>query len=156
MQLTREADYAIRIMLEVGGHAGDVPTTTAEIARRRLVPRPFVRKIVRGLVATSLLRSRRGARGGLLLARPAGEIPLLKIVEAAQGPISVNTCVLEPDLCPFQRTCPVYDVCNLARTQLVQLLGGVSLADLVEAGAKLKAKPRRPAEEATAALVATA
>ncbi|MBI4493155.1 MAG: Rrf2 family transcriptional regulator [Chloroflexi bacterium] len=142
MEFTREADYAIRTMLEVACQPSGVPTTTLEIARRRLVPRPFLRKIVPRLVAARLLRTRRGAGGGLLLARPAGEIDLLTIVEVAQGPIAVNRCVLRPDICPLQPTCPVHEVCRLAHAQFTRLFGGVTLADMVRRGAELRAGPR--------------
>lgn len=149
MQITREADYAIRTVLEVASQPADRPTTTAEVARRRLVPRPILRKLVPRLVAAGLLRSRRGGRGGLLLARPADQIDLLSVVDAAQGPVAVNRCVLRPDICPLQPTCPVHDVCRLARAQLVALLSGVSFADLVRRGEELARHAARQVEQDT-------
>ncbi|MBI4494673.1 MAG: Rrf2 family transcriptional regulator [Chloroflexi bacterium] len=153
MELTREADYAIRIMLEVASRPEGEPTTTTQIAQRRLAPRPFVRKIVRHLVAAGLLTSRRGAYGGLLLARPAGGINLLAIVEAVQGPISINRCVLRPDICPLQRTCAVYEVCQFAQSQLVGMLSRINLTALLQRSAELRAGDHhRPAEPLPASL----
>jgi len=140
MQLTREADYAIRIVLELASRQNGVPTSTLEIARRRQVPRPILRKLVQRLVAARLVRSRRGAHGGLLLARPPSEITLLAVIEAAQGTIAINRCVLQPDSCPLRPTCPVHEVCRLARAQLVRLFGGVTVADLVLRSAALRSK----------------
>ncbi len=60
MRITREADYASRTMLEVASQPDGRATTTAEVSRRRLVPRPFVRQIVRRLVAAGLLHTSRG------------------------------------------------------------------------------------------------
>ncbi len=143
MQLTQETDCAIRIMLEVAGRPSGVPTTTLEISRRRLAPRPFLRKIVSRLVGAGLIRSRRGTNGGLMLARPSEEIDLLSIIEAVQGPIAVNRCVLQPDICPLRPTCPVHEVCQIARNQFIELMRGVTLADLVRRGSELRARPQR-------------
>lgn len=143
MQLTQETDCAIRIMLEVAGRPAGTSTTTLEISRRRLAPRPFLRKIVSRLVAAGLIRSRRGANGGLTLARPSEEIDLLSIIEAVQGPIAINRCVLQPGACPLRPTCPVHEVCQIARNQFVGLMRGVTLADLVRRGGELRARPQR-------------
>ncbi len=72
MQLTREADYAVRTMLEVATQPSGALTTTKQVSRRRIVPLPFVRKIVPRLTAAGLLRTRRGRCGGMMLARRAG------------------------------------------------------------------------------------
>jgi Rrf2 family protein len=138
MQITREADYAIRIMLEVAAAPAGRRTTSGEVARRRLVPRPFVRKIVSRLVSSGLLRSARGGQGGLSLARPADQLTLLAILDAVQPPIAINECVLRPEVCPLRRTCPVHEVCQLARAQLIALLGNACLADLVQRGRELQ------------------
>ncbi len=113
MRITREADYAIRTMLEVASQPDGRATTTAEVSRRRLVPRPFVRQIVRRLVAAGLLHTSRGGGGGLTLARPAREIDLLTVLQAVAPPMEVNQCVLNPDVCPLQPTCPVHEAWEL-------------------------------------------
>jgi Rrf2 family protein len=45
------------------------------------------------LTAAGLLRSARGAGGGLKLARPAAAITLADIIEAVEGPIALTACV---------------------------------------------------------------
>lgn len=147
MQLTREADYAIRMVLEVASRSADTPTTTAVVAQRRLVPRPMLRKLVPRLVGAGVLRTRRGADGGLLLARPAGDITLLAVIDSAQGPIAFNRCVLRPDICALQPTCPVHEVCRLARDQIVRLLGDVTFADLTRRQSELRSSGSRLATD---------
>ena len=144
MQLTREADYAIRTVLEVASQPVGTATSTAEISERRHVPRAFLRKIVPRLVRAGLLASRRGKRGGLMLARPVELISLLAVIDVAQGPPAVNRCVLRPEICVLQPTCPVHEVCVRAREQLVELFGGVSFAALAERGAELRAQRMDP------------
>ncbi len=140
MQLTREADYALRTMLEVATRPVGEIATTAQVSRHRLVPLPFVRKIVPRLAAAGLLRTRRGNCGGLMLARPPDEISLLAVIDATSGdPLTVNRCVLQPESCPLQPICPVHEVCRMVRDEMVRLFGSVRLSDMVARGAELKA-----------------
>ncbi len=130
LQITREADCAIRILLEVASQRDGESATTATIAGRRLVPRPFLRKIVPRLVAAGLLSSARGRTGGIQLRRAPDTITLLDILAAVGPPITINRCVLRPDLCPLQPTCPVHEICRTAHGQITRLFGDTTLAQL--------------------------
>jgi len=134
MQITRRADYAVRTMLDVAGlEAGEV-ALTHEVAQRQRMPAPFLAKIVLALTRAGLLRSHRGSGGGIALAKPAHQITLLDVVEAVDGPIAMNRCVLWPQECGRVDTCPVHDVWCETRALLVDHLGGVTLADLLSRG----------------------
>ena len=84
MEVTRRTDYAIRILLELA-RVGGGPVSVRELAETQGVPYAFARGIQRELVAAKLVESRRGASGGILLARPAAEVTLLDIANAKQG-----------------------------------------------------------------------
>ncbi len=143
MQLTREADYALRTMLEVAAQPFGELTTTVHVSRRRLIPRPFVRKIVPRLAASGLLESRRGRRGGLVLGRPAADITLLQVIDAVrEDTLAVNECVLRPEACALVRTCPIHEICVEARDRLVELFGSVRLSDMVARSNALKTDKR--------------
>lgn len=144
MRLTREADYALRTMLEVAARPSGELMTTTRVSRRRLVPLPFVRKIVPRLCSAGLLESRRGNGGGLALARPAEDITLLQVIDAVRPQsVAVNRCVLDLSVCPLQPICPVHDVCRIARDRLVEVFGSAHLSDAVARGAELTAARRR-------------
>ncbi|MBI2325070.1 MAG: Rrf2 family transcriptional regulator [Chloroflexi bacterium] len=148
MQLTREADYALRTMLEVATQPFGELTTTTQVSRHRLVPLPFVRKIVPRLAAAGLLRTRRGKSGGLMLARQPDEISLLAVIDAVSADtITINRCVLQPETCPLQPICPVHEVCRVVRDEMVRLFGSVRLSDMVTRGAELKARQAARARE---------
>ncbi len=140
MEITREADYALRTLLELASQPAQMPRTLALVARRRLIPRPFLRKIVGRLVAAGVLETKRGRQGGLLLARPPEEISILGVIEAVEGPVTVNRCVLRPEICPLQPTCPVHEVCRQVWQETVRLMSGVSLAQLAARGFALRAQ----------------
>jgi Rrf2 family protein len=74
--------------------------------------------------------TRRGAGGGVSLARPPSEISLLQVVEALDGPVRLNLCVIQPDACPQNSHCPVHPVWAQAQRQLTELLGNTTFDEL--------------------------
>lgn len=93
MRLSNLADYAIVAMCAAARHCGGGRTSAGELAAETGLPAPTVQKLVSRLTAAGLLRSVRGAGGGLQLARPAAAITLADIVEAVEGPIALAACI---------------------------------------------------------------
>jgi Rrf2 family protein len=87
MQLTRSVGYGLEGILYLAAQGKDEPAFVREISRATAIPETFLAKILQRLASKGLIRSRRGFRGGFLLARPAGNITLREIVEALEGPI---------------------------------------------------------------------
>lgn len=103
MKLTRHADYALRVVIDLALHRS---SRIGDIARRRAAPPAFLAKIVRDLVRAGLLKSFRGRKGGVSLARPASRISVLQVIEAVDGPLALNRCVPKGGGCPLSRSCP--------------------------------------------------
>lgn len=93
MRLSSMADYAVVTMSAAARHCGGARVSAAQLAEETGLPAPTVQKVVSLLSAAGLLRSIRGAGGGLQLARPAAAITLADIVEAVEGPIALTACV---------------------------------------------------------------
>lgn len=110
LEITRQADYALRAALEVARQPDGERIPTAEIATRQNIPLPFLAKIVSQLVVRGILDATRGAGGGINLARPAEKITMLEVIEAIDGPVTLNRCTRDPDVCEFSPTCPVCEV----------------------------------------------
>ena len=104
---------------------------TAIIAERQRIPLPFLAKIVSQLVVRGILEATRGASGGVSLARPAETITMLEIIEAIDGPITINRCTRDPSVCEMSATCPFCEIFTEAQQQLVSQLSHTSLAELV-------------------------
>ncbi len=135
LQLTRKADYGLRLMLEVGGSPSGA-TTTAVVAQRQLIPYEFLRKVAQTLVAHGLLVSERGASGGLSLARPAETVSVLDIVRAFESP-ALNLCCVDPPRCDRRDNCAVYPVWAEAQRQVERALSNASLSSLIDRQAML-------------------
>ncbi len=93
MRLSNLADYAVITMTAAARHCGGQRVSAGVLAAETALPVPTVQKVVSKLTAAGLLRSSRGAGGGLQLARPAAAISLAEIVEAIEGPIALTSCV---------------------------------------------------------------
>jgi Rrf2 family protein len=110
MEITQQADYAVRATLDLALRPNGERASCEDIARRQNIPVPFLTKICARLAAEGILQSQRGVNGGVRLARPAAEISLLEVVEAIDGPITFNRCNRTPSECARSRTCPVHSV----------------------------------------------
>jgi len=122
MQITRQADYAVRAVLYLAGLNNGRRAPTSEIAREQRIPPSFLAKIVSQLSVAGVVQTSRGARGGVTLARSPGDITLLEVIEAIDGPILLNECVEDPSVCYFGDDCPVQSVWCDAQSGLVQKL----------------------------------
>ena len=133
MQITRQADYAVRAVLYLAQREPGARISTGQIAREQNIPLTFLAKIVSQLSAAGVLHTTRGARGGVALARPATEISLLEIVEAIDGPVMLNQCAVDPDQCPMGDECLVRSVWCEAQVDLVKRLSQTKFGQLVGA-----------------------
>jgi Rrf2 family protein len=132
MEISRRTDYGVRVILDLASRSGDGRASTQEIAERQSIPGPFLAKIISQLSLSGLVTTYRGAGGGVKLARPASDINLLQVIEALEGPIQLNRCVIQPDLCPHDKVCPVHDIWAKAQAELTDLLRITTFDDLVE------------------------
>lgn len=132
MRLSSMADYAVVTMSAAARHCGGVRVSAAQLAEETGLPAPTVQKLVSRLTAAGLLRSVRGAHGGLKLARPAAAITLADIIEAVEGPIALTACVEDKRDCGLEECCtvrPHWATVNqamrgaLAQVSLIQLAG---------------------------------
>ena len=143
MQLTMTGEYAIRTMV----HLSSIPTGAiaqiSDISRKWDIPETFLRKIVARLSRAHLVKSHRGVRGGVSLARPAEQISLLEVLEEMEGEMALNRCLVEPQSCSRTSTCLVHGVWCEAQGMLRGLLSSRSFADLARTSVPPGPEPRR-------------
>lgn len=133
LQLTRGGEYAVRAMTYLARFPEGHVAALHEIGREQDIPESFLAKILQSLVHAGLAVSRRGAHGGFALARPAADITLRDVVEAVDGPIALNHCVVWPEDCPRNHECEVHKTWVHAQDQLMSVLDTVTLQSLVPA-----------------------
>ena len=132
MQITRQADYAVRAVMYLAELGPDEKASTSQIAEEKDIPLSFLAKIIAQLSVAGLLQTMRGARGGVTLARPAEDISLLEVVEAIDGPILINECVNDSYNCS-QHGCPMRNIWQDVQADLVKRLKETKFSQFVPA-----------------------
>ena len=136
MQITRQADYAVRAIYFLSGLDEGVRASTSQIAKEQNIPPSFLAKIISQLSVAGLLNTSRGARGGVSLAKEPKEITMLDVIEAIDGPIKLNQCVNASHGCKFDKECPMKVMWGEIQDDLVSRLGGSNFEDFVNASPK--------------------
>jgi Rrf2 family protein len=134
MQITRQADYAVRAVLFLA-RLGNERAATSLVAQEQRIPPSFLAKIISQLSIAGLLHTARGARGGVTLARAPQDISVLEVVEAIDGPIQLNECSGNDGGCTFDSDCPLRPVWCEAQDELVRRLKQTDFAQLLRAQA---------------------
>ncbi len=130
-KITRKVDFAIRGMLFLGSHL-DGKASLDEIAEAEAIPKPFLGKILQALSKKGLIRSLKGPSGGYMLLRPLDNITLLDVIEAVEGEISLNRCLVEGGGCPKNGYCAAHTVWMECQEGLISILKGHTIRTLVD------------------------
>jgi Rrf2 family protein len=135
MQITRQADYAVRAVLYLARMEPNQRSATSQVAQEQHIPPSFLAKIISQLSIAGLLHTSRGARGGVTLAREPKDITLLEVIEAIDGPIMLNECVGDSSTCTFDEDCPLRPVWCEAQEELINRLKSTHFQLLLEQSA---------------------
>ncbi len=117
--LRRNTDYALRAVVNLTVHYGNEPVSTRTIAIEEDISYQLACKLMQKLQKAGLVKSCMGSKGGFQLTREPAKISLIEVVEAIQGPISLNRCLLGVDACTKQKECTL-------RVRLVGLQESIS------------------------------
>ncbi|MCA9916664.1 MAG: Rrf2 family transcriptional regulator [Anaerolineales bacterium] len=141
-QISRRVDYAVRIMIELGMQPEGAFLSARRVSTRTAVPKAFLHKITADLVRAGLIQTQTGPTGGLALQQPCGDINLLDVVEAIEGPVCLNICLIRPQECNRDRFCPGHEVWGRLQMMVIAELRNAVLADLVQKAKYLQKNPR--------------
>ncbi len=130
MQLTYTAEYAIRAMLHLSSLPFGSNANISTISREWSIPEAFLRKIIAQLSKAGLITSQRGLGGGVQLANDPTSLTLLDVVEAVEGKITLNKCLVSDDVCPRTDWCSVHMIWGEAQEALKNVLRRENLATI--------------------------
>ena len=130
--LRRNTDYALRLAVNLAGHSDEEALSTRVLAEREDVSYQLACKLMQKLHAAGLVESDMGPKGGFRLSRAPDEIPLTEVIEAIQGPLRLNRCVLGQGACPRYETCSVRAKIGELQEQMDGYLRSVTLGELVQ------------------------
>ena len=137
MMFSTKAEYGVRVMAHLAKADGERPISLGVIADAEGLPLAYLEHLVQRLRRAELVESRRGARGGYTLARPAEEITMAEVVRSLEGEIAPIECISsDPDgqlVCVREGSepCPTKFLWTRIQGSIVRTLNEMTLADLV-------------------------
>lgn len=135
--LGKKGDYSVRAVLDLARHYGEGRRKTREIAAAMRIPRKFLSQILANLVRRGLLTAVAGQDGGYELCRSPSQISLLDVIEAAEGRLELQDCLLRGIPCGRSSTCSVHEVWGDAQEAMVRRLGRATFAKIVRDESRL-------------------
>ncbi|PRX31722.1 BadM/Rrf2 family transcriptional regulator [Orenia metallireducens] len=137
MRLSQAADYALRAVLYLARQGEGTIVDAQTICEDEKIPKRFLLKIFRELAQTRIIESYRGKNGGYALALDPAKITLRDVIEAVDGPIVVNRCLIDPAECnkingSSCRTCKIHGALFDVQQTIVSKLDEYSFADLLK------------------------
>lgn len=114
MQLTLAGEYAIRTMIHLAENEERGIIRITEIAIEQKIPENFLRKIIPRLVNAGLIKTTKGYKGGIAFGKDSDKITPLEIIQAVEGPLALNKCLIDKEFCSNTRWCSVHTLwCDL-------------------------------------------
>lgn len=146
LQITKQADYAMRALVFIGRLGPGKQAPSNVIAEEMHMSRMFLSRINSQLSNAGLINTRRGARGGIMLAKAPSEISVYDVLVAIDGPVELMHCTQNPDDCTLSDCCPLRSFWLETQEVLIKHMQDTSIQDLLDREAAAKA-----AKEAIAA-----
>lgn len=133
MNINQATDYGFRAVLYLAEQPSGALVEAQVIARDVVIPMRFLLKIMPSLIKAGIVKSQRGVGGGYALARKPEDITLLDILEAIEGPVYINRCLLDADLCTRQAApeCKVHQALGHIQDNLNSDFRRYTIADLI-------------------------
>jgi Rrf2 family protein len=134
MRLSTKGEYASRAMLELSRRHGNGPLHIREISEAQNIPRRFLEQILLMLKRAGYLKSRKGQKGGYVLAKPPSAISVAEVIRVMDGPLAPIDCVsvMAHETCPMEGTCGLRWLWKDVRDSVAGILEKTTFADLVQ------------------------
>lgn len=130
MRLSKASVYAIWTALYLTVKHPKYHVPVQEIAQALNIPFHFLTKIIQNLTKYHITTSVRGPKGGIALAVMPSRVSLLQIIEAMEGPYSLDGCILGLSTCNDEAPCPLHRQWAAMRDELKAFFANTNLADL--------------------------
>ena len=132
MKLSTRARYGTRALLDLALHQSNEPVQLKDIALRQNISLHYLEHLISPLIGDGIIRSTRGARGGVQLSKPPREIKLSEMIQLLEGSIAPAECINNPESCSRSDLCAARDVWSDMKKAMDGVLESTTLQDLVE------------------------
>jgi len=130
MQLTRAADYAVRVMVQLAASPKEQRVLLPDLAAVTDAPESFLSKVLQALSHEGLIDSKRGHSGGFQISNRGRRASMREVIEAIDGPIMLNSCLISGKACPRSSKCPAHPVWERAQMAMLNVLSQALISEL--------------------------
>jgi Rrf2 family protein len=130
MQLTRAADYGVRVMIQLASQPSNLRSRLPDLARATGAPESFLSKVLQALCRAGFIVSQRGQTGGFEILPAGRQASISAVIEAVEGPIFLNVCMGAGTYCQRRSFCPAHPVWVRAQEAMMAVLNEASVAEL--------------------------
>jgi Rrf2 family protein len=130
MQLTRAADYGVRVMIHLASLSGHQRARLPDLARATGAPESFLSKVLQALCRAAFIVSQRGQAGGFEILPAGRQASISAVIEAVDGPICLNLCMGSEANCKRSSFCPAHPVWTRAQQAMMAVLNEASVTEL--------------------------
>jgi Rrf2 family cysteine metabolism transcriptional repressor len=132
MKLSTRTRYGTRALLEMALRKDEGPIFLREIAKEQQLSLPYLEQLISPLVAAGIVRSVKGPKGGVSLAKEPETINLEEVMHLLEGTTAPVECVANPGVCERSSSCVTRDVWSELNDVVDAFLRSKTLQDLVE------------------------
>jgi len=132
MKLSTRGQYGTRALLELALHREEEPVLLKDIAQSQQISLPYLQHLIAPLIAGGIVRSTRGAKGGISLVKPPEQIRLSEVIQLLEGSTAPVECVDNPKICRRSESCVSRDIWSELKKVTDRVLESITLQDLVE------------------------
>jgi Rrf2 family cysteine metabolism transcriptional repressor len=143
MKLSTRTRYGTRALLELALHQGEGPVFLKDIAKRQQISLSYLEHLVTPLISGGIIRSIKGPRGGVTLAKRPEDITLIEVTRLLEGSLAPVECVDHPEVCSRSEKCVTRDIWGEVKKAMNGVLEATTLQDLVDRQKK-KGLPESP------------
>jgi Rrf2 family protein len=144
MQLTRAADYGVRVMVYLAALPRDGRVSLLSLAEATGAPESFLSKVLQALTRARLISSRRGQTGGFEISLRGRQASMREVIEAIDGPVILNVCLVAGRSCARKAWCPAHPVWAKAQKAMLDVLDEAFIADLAAQSGKSRSSDPIP------------
>ena len=132
LQITIKADYAIRVVLFLAQQEPGKRFSAVQIAKEQDIPKVLIPKILQSLSHKGIVATTAGRNGGAVLSKKPEDVTIHAIIEATDGPVSLNRCLTETNACSRTDFCPVHPFWEKTRNQFVTILKDATISGIID------------------------
>jgi Rrf2 family protein len=132
MKLSTRSRYGIRALIDIALNSDGKPVLLRDVARRQMISTMYLEHLITPLISAGIIRTTRGAKGGVWLAKEPREITLTEIIQLLEGSMAPVECVDDSNYCSRCDSCITRNVWIDLKNAMTKVLNSTTLEDLAE------------------------